>query len=84
MPTLVRPVRMGFWPVRKDGAAGGAALLGVEVGEAHALIGDPIDVGGAIAHLARRLLAAHVPPADVIAPDTRMFGLSFGMSSESP
>ena len=46
-PTLVRPVRRPCWPVMNDGAAGGAALLGVVVGEHHPFLGDAVDVGRA-------------------------------------
>ena len=58
------------------GAAGGAALLAVVVGEGHALVGDAVDVGRAVAHLAAAVVA-DVPPADVVAPedqDVRLLG----------
>ena len=57
------------------GAAGRAALLAVVVGEGHALVGDAVDVGRAVAHLAAAVVA-DVPPADVVAPedeDVRFF-----------
>ena len=47
-----RPVRNTLWPVMKDDAAGGAALLAVVVGEDHALVGDAVDVGRPVAHQA--------------------------------
>ena len=50
------------------GAAGGAALLAVIVGEGDALVGDAVDVGRAVAHLAAAVVA-DVPPADVVAPE---------------
>ena len=43
------------WPVMNDAAAGGAALLGVVVGEDHAFLGDAVDVGRLIAHQAARV-----------------------------
>ena len=48
--------------------AGRAALLAVGVGEPHALVGDPVDVGRAVAHQPVAV-AAQVGDADVIAPD---------------
>ena len=68
MPTLERPVRKTLCPVMNDGAAGGAALLAVGVGEAHPLVGDAVDVGRAIAHQPVAV-AAQVADADVVAPD---------------
>ena len=53
MPTLVRPVRSGFWPRDEGGAASGATLLAVVIGEDDALVADAVDVGGAVAHLPR-------------------------------
>ena len=52
----------------EGGAASGATLLAVEVGEHRALSGDPIDVRGAIPHDAV-VVAADVEPADVVAHD---------------
>ena len=49
------------------GAAGGAALLRVVVGERNALVADPVDVGRAIPHLPTAVVA-DVPPADVVSP----------------
>src|SRR3972149_4681769 len=45
-----------------------AALLGVVVGEAHAFLGNAINVGRLVAHHASAVVA-DVPSADVIAPD---------------
>ena len=50
------------------GAAGGAALLAVIVGEGRAFMADAVDVGGAVAHLAA-VVVADVPPADIVAPE---------------
>jgi hypothetical protein len=47
---------------------GGAALLAVVVGETHALVRDPVDVGRPVAHQAVAV-AAQVADADVVAPD---------------
>ena len=48
--------------------AGGAALLGVVVGEHHAFLGHPVDVGRLVAHHPMRV-GADVRLADVVAPD---------------
>jgi hypothetical protein len=48
--------------------AGRAALLAVGVGEAHALVGDPVDVGRPVTHQAVAV-TAEVRDPDVIAPD---------------
>jgi hypothetical protein len=50
------------------GAAGGAGLLAVIVGEDRALVGDAVDIGRAIAHHAA-VVGADVPVADVVAHD---------------
>ena len=52
----------------EGGAAGGAALLAVPVGEERALLGDAVDVGRAVAHHAV-VVGADVELADVVAPD---------------
>ena len=49
-------------------AAGGAALLGVVVGEDRALVADPVDVGRAVAHQALGV-DRQVRLADVVAED---------------
>ena len=62
----------------EGGTSGGATLLTVVVGESGSFIGNPVDVGGAIPHLAA-IVVADVPPADVITPeneDVRFAGLS--------
>ena len=61
------------------GAAGGATLLAVPVGEHRALLGDAIDVRGLVAHHAV-VIGADVEPADVVAPEDQeiRFLLSHG------
>src|SRR5580765_7149337 len=54
-------------------AAGGAALLGVEVGEGRPFFADAVDVGGPVAHHALAI-AADVPHADVVAPHDQDIG----------
>ena len=49
-------------------AASRATLLTVPVGEERAFLGNPVDVGRAVAHHAP-VVGADVPVADVIAPD---------------
>ena len=58
----------------EGGAAGGAGLLAVIVGEYRALIGDAVDVGRAIAHHAA-IVGADVPVADVVGHDDEDVGL---------
>src|SRR5208337_1894421 len=61
----------------EGGAAGGAALLAIVVGEGDAFLGDAVDVGRAVAHLPAAV-EADVPPADIVAPqneDVRLVGL---------
>jgi hypothetical protein len=53
---------------------GGAALLGVAVGEDHASPGDPVDIGRAIPHESHRV-GADIRLSDVIAPDDHDVGL---------
>src|SRR5262249_55566828 len=55
-------------PGDERGAAGGAALLPVPVGEVAAFFRDAIDVGRAITH-DPVVVEADVEPADVVAPD---------------
>ena len=52
----------------EGGAAGGAALLAVPVGEHRALVGDAVDVGRLVAHHPA-VVRADVESADVVAPD---------------
>jgi hypothetical protein len=63
--------------------ARGVTLLAKGVGESHAFVGDPVDVGCAIPDYAVAV-AAQVANADVVAPMTRMLGLPFGMAGFSP
>ena len=58
----------------EGGAAGGTGLLRVIVGEDRAFVGDPVDVGRAIAHHAA-VVGADVPVADVVAHDDEDVGL---------
>ena len=58
----------------EGGAAGGAGLLPVPVGEHRALTADPVDVRRAVAHRAV-VVGADVPPPDVVAPDDEDVGL---------
>src|SRR5882672_2864362 len=53
--------------------AGRAGLLAIAVGEQHALLGEPIDVRGAVAHQPVRV-AAQIRLADVVAPDDEDVG----------
>ena len=48
-------------------------LLAVGVGEQHAFLGEPVDVGRLIAHQAVRI-AAQVRLTDIIAPDDEDVG----------
>ena len=48
--------------------AGSAGLLAVVVGEHHAFVGDPVDVGRLVAHQAMRV-GRDVRLADIVAPD---------------
>ena len=59
------------------GAACGAALLRVVVGEEAAFVGDPVDVGGPVAHHAVAELA-DVPDADIVAPEDEDIGFFGG------
>ena len=58
----------------EGGAAGGAGLLAVIVGEDRAFVGDAVDVGRAVAHHAA-VVGADVPVADVVAHDDEDIGL---------
>ena len=58
----------------ESGAAGGAALLAVIIGEERALLGDAVDVGRAVAHHTI-VVGADVEQADVVAPDKDDVGL---------
>ena len=67
-PTVVRPVRMGSSPGDEVGAAGGAACLGVVVGEQHPLGGQLVEIRRPAGHDAP-VIGADVEPADVVAHD---------------
>ena len=56
------------------GPAGGAALLGIIVGEHHAFLRDAVDVGRLVAHHAARV-GADIGLADVVTPDDDDVGL---------
>jgi hypothetical protein len=58
------------WVLTGDeaGAAGGAALLAIPIGEGRTFRPDPVDVGGRIAHHAHAV-AADVPVPDIVSPD---------------
>ena len=66
----------------EGGAAGSAALLPVEVGEHRAFLGDPVDVGRAVAHDAV-VVATDVEPADVVRHDEENVRLAGLRPSES-
>jgi hypothetical protein len=66
----------------EGGASGGAALLGIVIGETDAFLGDAVDVGCFVAHHAA-VVVADVPGADVIAPDDEDVGfLGFGVTPQ--
>ena len=67
-PTVVRPVRIGNWPVMKGRAARRAARLRVIVGEKHAFLGQLIQVRRLPGHHAA-MIGADVPDADVVPHD---------------
>ena len=60
-------------PGDEAGAAGGAALLRVVIGEGHAFLRDAVDVRRPIAHHAPTEVA-DVPYADVVAPKDQDIG----------
>ena len=62
----------------EGGAAGGATLLGVEVGEQRAFLREAIDVGRLVAHHAE-VVGADVVDADVVAPDDEDVRLLAGL-----
>ncbi len=65
---LAHPGAVHALPADERRPARGAALLTVGVGEAHAFVGDAVDVRGAIAHQAVAV-ATQVADPDVVAPD---------------
>src|SRR5215467_5005787 len=62
-------------PGDKGGAAGGATLLAVPVGENRSFPADPVDVWRAVSHHAH-VVGADVEPADVVTHDEQNVGLS--------
>jgi hypothetical protein len=68
IPTFDSPVPVDALARDEGGAARGTRLLTIRVGEKHALLGQAVDVGRAIAHEAMGV-AAEVGLPDVIAPD---------------
>jgi hypothetical protein len=73
-PTVVNPVRIGSSPVMKFGAPGGAAGLGIVVGETHALAGESVEVRRHRVHEAL-VIGPDILPADVVAHDHDNVGL---------
>ncbi len=67
-PDLAQPGPVDALAGDERRSAGGAALLAVGVGEAHALVRDPVDVRRAVAHQPVAV-GAQVRDPDVIAPD---------------
>src|SRR5271166_2473697 len=63
------------WVLPRDeaSAAGGAALLGIVVGEEGALVRHAVDVGGPVPHHAVAEFA-NIPNADVVAPEYEDIG----------
>jgi hypothetical protein len=55
-------------PGDERGAARRAGLFAVGIGEHHAFLGEPVDVGRFVAHHPMRV-AAQIRDADVVAPD---------------
>ena len=72
----------GNGAVDERGAAGGAGLLAVIVGEENTLVGDAVDVGRLVAHHAA-VVVADVLGADVITPDDQDIGLLCRLSLRS-
>ena len=68
MPMVSKPGAERVLPEHERGAASGAGLLRVVVGEEDPLVRDAIDVRGAAAHHAA-VIRADVADADVVAPD---------------
>ncbi len=73
-PDLQQPGPQRALSGDEGGAAGGAGLLAIIVGEDRALVGDAVDVGRAIAHHAA-VVGADIPVADIIAHDDEDVGL---------
>ena len=73
-PHLGQAGAVGVLPGDERRPPGGAALLAVVVGEPHALVGDPVDVRGPVAHQTVAV-AAQVADPDVVTPDDQDVGL---------
>jgi len=69
-PDLCQPCPQPTLTGNKRRAARRAALLAIRVGEAHALIGNAVNVRGAIAHHAIAV-AAKVCDPDIVTPDNQ-------------
>ena len=82
-PDLQQPGAQRRLSGDEGGAARGAGLLAVVVGEDSALVGDAIDVGRAIAHHAA-VVGADVPVADVVAHDDDDVRLLRGLRAGRP
>ena len=67
----------------EGGAAGGAALLAIPVGEDRAFLADAVDVGRAVAHDAH-VVGADVEPADVVAHDEQDVRLAARRRAAAP
>src|SRR5215831_734778 len=65
-PTVVRPVRIGSSPVMKF--AGSATRFRIVVGEAHTLVGHPVQIGRPAGHDAL-IVDTNIRTTDVIAHD---------------
>ncbi len=68
------PVRSGMHAGEEGIAPGGAALLGVVVGEHRPFVADPVDVGRLADHQAA-MVDRRLHPADVVAHDEQDVGL---------
>ena len=71
---LAQPASIDALPQNEGGSSGRAGLLGVVVGESHALAGDPIDVGRAISHQTVAV-GTDVGDSHVVAPEDEDVGL---------
>ena len=75
-PTLVRPVRIGDWPVMKAARPAVQLCWPYQSVNIAPSLADAVDVGRAVAHDAV-IVGADVEPADVVAPDDQNVGLSW-------
>ena len=74
-PTLVRPVRIGDWPVMKAARPAVQLCWPYQSVNSAPSLGDAVDVGRPVAHHAA-VVGADVEPADVVAPDDEDVGLA--------